>query len=277
MGQGPLAGVTAPTTRIAITGAPPAGESVDLPPEALPRERHLGALPDPGDRGDGHDHDLGGLEPAHQVAVGGVLSGYTEPPGPLGGCRRRRARAGRAATGRKALYIGNLTIGVAGQTSPLKPVSGPEISPVRGHCMKLREKLPGRVPLLRPELPFLMAFYTRIWPSKGPQSPSGSSSRPRSVLDGEKHAPQAPEVDPPCPLPGAQLTPRRPRRRPLAGQHALVQSKTRPFGDLLRQVIRQLVFENRDLMEVRRRGDKSCRVRPFEGQKEGFSTPRRGI
>lgn len=32
------------------------------------------------------DHDPGVLEPAHQVAVGGVLSGYTEPPGPLGGC-----------------------------------------------------------------------------------------------------------------------------------------------------------------------------------------------
>lgn len=142
--------------------------------------------------------------------------------------------------------------------------------------MKLREKLPGRVPLLRPESPSLMVFYTRIWPSKSPQSPSGSPSRPRSVLDGEKHAPQAPEVDPPCPLLGAQLPPRRPRRRSLAGQQALAQSKTRPLGDLLRQVIRQLVFENRDLMEVRRRGDKSRRVRPFEGQKEGVSTSRRG-
>lgn len=158
----------------------------------------------------------------------------------------------------------------------MKPVSGPEISPVRGHCMKLREKLPRRVPLPRPESPFLMVFYTRIWPPKSPQFPSESSSRPRSVLDGEKHAPQAPEVDPSCPLPGTQLPPRRPRRRPLTGQHALVWSKTRPFGNLLRQVIRQLVFENRDLMAVRRRGDKSCRACPFEGQKEGVSTSRRG-
>lgn len=61
----------------------------------------------------------------------------------------------------------------------------------------------------------------------------------------------------------------------LAGQHALVQSNTRPFGDLLRRVIRQLVFKNRDLMEVLRRGGKSCCARPFEGQKEGFSTSRR--
>jgi hypothetical protein len=85
-GQEPLAGVTAPTTRIGTPGAPPARESVDLPPGALPRERRLGALPDQRDRGDRRDHDPGGLEPAHQVAVGGVLSGYTGPPGPPGGC-----------------------------------------------------------------------------------------------------------------------------------------------------------------------------------------------
>lgn len=61
--QGPLAGVTTTTTRIGAPGAPPAGESVDLPLEAPPPEHRLGALPDPGDRDDcRRECPIGGLE-----------------------------------------------------------------------------------------------------------------------------------------------------------------------------------------------------------------------
>jgi hypothetical protein len=61
--QGPLAGVTTPTTRKGTPSPPPAGESVDLPLEALPPERRLGALPDPEDRGDCRRAcPIGGLE-----------------------------------------------------------------------------------------------------------------------------------------------------------------------------------------------------------------------
>lgn len=89
---------------------------------------------------------LSGLEQAHQVADEGGAIGVYEASGNPGKERRRRARQGRAATNRKAFYIGNLAIGVTGQTSPLKPVSGSEIPLEGGHCMKLREGIPPTRP-----------------------------------------------------------------------------------------------------------------------------------
>jgi hypothetical protein len=62
-GLGTPSGSHPPTTRIGTPGGAPAGESVDLPLEALPPEHRLGALPDPEDRGDCRRAcPIGGLE-----------------------------------------------------------------------------------------------------------------------------------------------------------------------------------------------------------------------
>jgi hypothetical protein len=67
--------------------------------------------------------------------------------GPPPRARRRRARPGARPQVERAFYIGNLWIGAVGQISPLKPAFDSEISPKEGHCMKLREGIPRRVPL----------------------------------------------------------------------------------------------------------------------------------
>jgi len=116
MGAGARCGSHPPTTRIGTPGAPPAGESVDLPLEALPPERPLGALPDPEDRGDCRRAcPLGGLElapplePAHQVAVEGSAIGVYGASGAPRRERPRRARPSSPATSRKILLYRELS------------------------------------------------------------------------------------------------------------------------------------------------------------------------
>lgn len=59
---------------------------------------------------------------ARRVPVEGVAIGVYGASGPPRWGRRRRARSSSPARRRKAFYIGNLAMGVAGRISPLKPV-----------------------------------------------------------------------------------------------------------------------------------------------------------
>ena len=104
---------------------------------------------------------------------------------------------------RNAFYIGNLATGAAGRISPLRPVWDSEIHPAGDHCMTVRERIRPTRPLLRPESPSLGGFYTRMRPSKGPQSPlwelNLAERRPRGGKRGPRDLEDDPFTDPLAP------------------------------------------------------------------------------